>query len=250
MAHQVTVSPPLARRIDRLAVRAHRFHRWAHHPLCTSYAGETLRLGRKTIVCRGCALVASGLLAGMILGATLKRISPPHGPSALWSGAALAVSGATLWRVTSSRIAGRDQRSSKLLSRFLPALLAASVAMRALLERSLWGAVPLALLGAGTAALVARYRRRGPNRSPCLHCPERLASAPCSGIQPLLRRERAFRRLAQRWLDTPPQLEVRATIVAALDRRSLRAGSEPVSRQGGARAGFVRAPAAHPAKTA
>jgi hypothetical protein len=214
----------LARRIDRLAVQAHRFHRWAHHPLCASYRSETLRLGRKTVVCRGCALVASGLLCGMILGVALAR-TPPHGLSARWSVAALAVSGATLWRVTSSRVQGGGRRSSKLLSRFLPALLAASVAMHALLERSPYGALLLALLGAGTAALVARYRRRGPNRSPCLDCPERLTFAPCSGVQPILRRERAFRRLAQRWLSAPPQLEARPRIAAALDGRSLRARS-------------------------
>ncbi|HVZ35160.1 MAG TPA: hypothetical protein VG963_22190, partial [Polyangiaceae bacterium] len=84
------ISPALARRIDRLAVRAHRFHRWAHHPLCASYAGETLRLGRKTIVCRGCALVAGGLIVGVLLGAALERTAPPHGQPELWSVAALA----------------------------------------------------------------------------------------------------------------------------------------------------------------
>jgi hypothetical protein len=34
-----------ARDLDRLAKRAHRFHRFAHHPLCAAYAGETLRVG-------------------------------------------------------------------------------------------------------------------------------------------------------------------------------------------------------------
>ena len=37
------IPPQLARRLDRLSVAAHRFHRWAHHPLCTEYEGEVLR---------------------------------------------------------------------------------------------------------------------------------------------------------------------------------------------------------------
>jgi len=52
-----------------------------------------------------------------------------------------------------------------------------------------------------SAAFVALYRQRGPNRSPCQQCPERSLSTPCSGLRPIVRRERAFRRLAQRWLD-------------------------------------------------
>ncbi len=52
-----------------------------------------------------------------------------------------------------------------------------------------------------SAAVVLLYRKRGPNRGPCTQCPERLLSIPCSGLRPIVRRERAFRRLAQRWLD-------------------------------------------------
>ncbi|HET8714991.1 MAG TPA: hypothetical protein VFM16_04150, partial [Holophagaceae bacterium] len=56
--------PALRRRLDRLARRAHAFHRFAHHPLCAEYAGERLRVG-KVHLCRGCTLLGAGLLAGL-----------------------------------------------------------------------------------------------------------------------------------------------------------------------------------------
>ncbi|MFL5271282.1 MAG: hypothetical protein ACJ79E_04370, partial [Anaeromyxobacteraceae bacterium] len=62
------ISPALARRLDRLARQAHRFHRFAHHPLCDAYAGEVLRVPRRTVVCRGCALAAAGVVAGAAAG--------------------------------------------------------------------------------------------------------------------------------------------------------------------------------------
>ncbi len=37
------IPPAVARRVDRLALRAHAFHRWAHHPLCAWYAAEVIR---------------------------------------------------------------------------------------------------------------------------------------------------------------------------------------------------------------
>ena len=48
--------------------------------------------------------------------------------------------------------------------------------------------------------VVAIYRRRGPDRTPCSSCSERNQAAPCRGIAPIIRRERAFRRLAGQWL--------------------------------------------------
>ena len=60
--------------------------------------------------------------------------------------------------------------------------------------------VSLGILVFGGAFLWV-YRKRGPDRSPCRSCPERLAVSACSGLQPIVRRERAFRRLAQRYID-------------------------------------------------
>ncbi|MGC4001002.1 MAG: hypothetical protein QM767_27495 [Anaeromyxobacter sp.] len=77
---------PLARRLDRLARRAHAFHRWAHHPLCDRYAGEVFRAGRRTRLCRGCTLAATGGAAGLALGALL-----PPAPGALLLAAAVAL---------------------------------------------------------------------------------------------------------------------------------------------------------------
>jgi len=54
------------RAIDRLARRAHAFHRFAHHPLCERYAGELVPLGKRTRICRGCAASALGSLAGSL----------------------------------------------------------------------------------------------------------------------------------------------------------------------------------------
>src|SRR5947207_14201496 len=62
------VPPALARRIDRLATRAHRFHRFAHHPLCDEYAGEVIRVGRHMRLCRGCTFAIAGGLAGGVVG--------------------------------------------------------------------------------------------------------------------------------------------------------------------------------------
>jgi hypothetical protein len=58
-----------------------------------------------------------------------------------------------------------------------------------------------AFLAVGAAALaLARYRRRGPDRSACLACPERALPVTCSGLRPIARREAAFRRAAARLL--------------------------------------------------
>jgi hypothetical protein len=57
-----------------------------------------------------------------------------------------------------------------------------------------------AIVAAGLVGVVALYRRRGPDRTPCASCPERNLTQPCRGIAPIIRRERAFRRIAGRWL--------------------------------------------------
>src|ERR1700760_868287 len=77
---------PTARLVDRLARRAHAFHRFAHHPLCDRYASELIPLGRRARLCRGCACAAIGALLGT--GSAL-ALQPPA--RALFACAALAV---------------------------------------------------------------------------------------------------------------------------------------------------------------
>jgi hypothetical protein len=181
----------LAARIDRLSRAAHRFHRFAHHPLCQQYAGEVVALGRRTRVCRGCLCAVAGCVAGAF--ASVVFFAPPV---ALLLVAALGVGGlaGALARPSPDRA-----RTPKLVSRFLPAL-ALGYALGRAVQLGPMGA---ALAGAGGFVLlgvVALYRRRGPDRSPCASCPERNQPRPCRGIAPIIHRERAFRRLAAQWL--------------------------------------------------
>jgi hypothetical protein len=185
----------LARRIDRAARHAHRFHRFAHHPLCKAYAGELVRLGPRARVCRGCSMTAVGLMMGVALGASF-------GPGTwvapvAWLVAslfALAGSLRTPWPPAAAGVPV-PRRISKIVSRFLPALwLGAAIgqAFRAgLVATMLVGGTA----GVGVGVFAALYRRRGPDRTPCTVCPERLLN-PCSGFLPIVRRERAFRRLS------------------------------------------------------
>jgi hypothetical protein len=166
---------PLARRIDRLAVRAHRFHRYAHHPLCGRYAGEVIRIG-KLRLCRGCSYALAGGLVGGALGLALGAYG------------AIALVAATIL-IAMSLVA----RPPKLVTRFVPAA-AAAFALVA-------GPWPIRLAAlAIVCGLHALYRRRGPDRSPCTTCPER-AVQPCSGLHPIVMRERAFQRLSNRWIE-------------------------------------------------
>lgn len=173
------ITPTQARRIDRLSRRAHRFHRFAHHPLCGRYAGEVIRLGPRVRLCRGCAFTAlGGAIGGAIALVT-------H------TGAVVAAAAAVALLVPS--LASR-RRFPKLLSRLVPS--------------ALFGFALLASLRAGhfiiAAAILAvviglriAYGRRGGDRSPCATCPERDAS-PCSGFAPIVRREQAFQRTLRR----------------------------------------------------
>ena len=174
-----------ARRIDRLARRAHCFHRYAHHPLCQAYGSEVLRVGRMRI-CRGCALAATGAVVGVGLGLSI----PVLPPMAL---ALLALAGLA-W-VAAVFAAPWTRRLGKAVTRLLPSLGAAFLVIQGLCFRNVWGwglAVAVCL-GAGLAGRV--YRRRGPWRAPCRACPEK-ALRPCSGFRLQFRRERAFARLA------------------------------------------------------
>lgn len=174
--------PALRRRLDKLARRAHAFHRFAHHPLCAEYAGERLQFGRVRL-CRGCALLALGLALGLAAGFILK----PH-----FVVASSALSLGSLSGLLSYRI-----RMPKLMGRALPgALLVFAVVQGACLGGSGW---VLAFLSAGVFALaVTLYRRRGPHRVPCETCPDRDRRPACRGFSPILRRERAVQRLAGR----------------------------------------------------
>ena len=174
------IPPALALRLDRASRAAHRHYRYAHHPLCAAYAPEVLSLGRWR-ACRGCVFVAIGMIAGVGLGLLAHRARLP-GPGG-WA--------ALIASVATALLAAR-WRAPKSVSRFLPALALGAGAAQ--------GLAPLAGAALALGAFVAWYQRRGPHRAPCAACPERTARV-CSGARRWVRRERAFARLGQRWLD-------------------------------------------------
>ena len=178
---------PTARVIDSLSRRAHAFHRFAHHPLCDRYASELIPLGRRARVCRGCAYAGLGTLAGA-LGALFLQPSS----STLFVGGALGLA------VLLSSLALRLPKS---LGRGLGTALASFAGLGGLLSVERAPRLLALSLLAFAGVFLWSYRRRGPNRSPCQTCPERLGPRTCTGLQPIVRRERAFRRLAQRYID-------------------------------------------------
>jgi hypothetical protein len=189
-----SIPKPLARRIDRLARRAHAFHRFAHHPLCAAYRGEILQIGQRTRVCRGCLLSWAGAGAGAAAGFLIRLPSP----RALGAALALAAILAAAWMVARARGLGR--KTSKWLSRFAPFACAGALAAAGVRSGTALGACA----AVATAALVAlglrTYRRLGPDRGPCLACPESGKARACSGLRHAVRAELAFQRLAGRWL--------------------------------------------------
>lgn len=176
--------------MERLARHAHAFHRFAHHPLCAAYAGEVLRFGNVRM-CRGCTLALLGGVAGAIAGSLAAAASLPLAVVvAALAGSGICLAGAAL-----------GKRVSKLVSRFLPALLLAGAAA--------WGASRLDPVGVGVAAVavalaavsVQMHSKRGPWREPCKTCAEGLVGEKvCSGFRAQLRRERAVMRLSARWI--------------------------------------------------
>jgi hypothetical protein len=169
---------PLAKQIDRLARRAHAFHRFAHHPLCESYRGEVFRLGRRLRLCRGCTLFVAGISLGLLIGG-FWRPSPTAG--AIGWVLALALG-----------IGSLGGRVPKLIGRLLPGVG---------LGLGLWAGWPCASLSFATLAVgYLLYRRRGMERSPCKPCHER-DRRPCSGFALIVRRERAFQREADRMIE-------------------------------------------------
>ncbi|HKQ68683.1 MAG TPA: hypothetical protein VJT73_05055 [Polyangiaceae bacterium] len=191
------ISIPVARRLDRQSRYAHRFHRFAHHPLCDEYEGEVLKLGRRTRICRGCAFAAAGAMLGSV-SVALSRSTLAVSPHLVFTICFVAWSWVAIVTLRAPR--GR-LRVSKVASRMLPAATIAFGVGHALVL----GRVGYALVSSnvGLLALISfLYRQKGPHRSPCATCPERLQATPCRGVMPIVRRERAFRRLAARWLAT------------------------------------------------
>lgn len=207
-----SLSSHLARRLDRLSLAAHRFHRFAHHPLCAEYAGEVFRIGRKTRICKGCTLAGLGAVAGFAIGG----FAPTHG----WSYVGLAfgliplLTGFFLWKGGAEPLpqvhAGSPEaealsashrmppRRGKLLSRFLPTAVFSFTCVEGLRIGGATGFLG-ALLAVGCAALIMfAYRRRSPQRQPCRTCPERFEMHRCRGYRAIRTRERAFQRLAGR----------------------------------------------------
>jgi MFS family permease len=183
-------APETARRIDRLSYRAHLFHRFAHHPLCAAYASEVIRVGRRGRVCQGCSLMGLGLLAGAFAGGIF-RLS-------LGATVAIGIGGVA---VAASSFAWR---TSKISSRLLPAVATGIVCASALCAWSIGALAAAASTLAAFAVMYGAYRRRGPHRGPCAACPERGAPSPCVGLQEIVQRERAFRRLAGRLIAHGP----------------------------------------------
>jgi hypothetical protein len=168
----------LARRIDGLSRRAHAFHRFAHHPLCSEYGGELLQLGKRTRVCRGCTL----LIAGIVSGVAAALVARPPAP-----GAGVAVALAFALAAIGLRL-----RGPKSVTRLLPGC-GLGIALGS-------GPGSAAIALAALALLYWRYRSRGPDRSPCASCAESAGPVPCRGMAKIVRAERAFQRLSGRWL--------------------------------------------------
>ena len=145
-------------------------------------------MGRRTRLCKGCTLAFGGAGVGLVAG-WIATLSAP-----------LAAAGAVLSLVPLAFESPRS-RASKLGTRLLPALgLATATGSGLHLGSPLGLAVAAVSLGVGEVGLIL-YRRRGPHRSPCTGCPERVGEGPCSGFAEIYRRELAFRRLSARWMD-------------------------------------------------
>jgi hypothetical protein len=187
--------PELARRIDRLARHAHRFHRYAHHPRCAAYAGEVVPLGRRLRICRGCALASLGAVIGTAAG----LLAPPL-VAATWLAGPPLLAG---WAVVAlARRTGRPR--SKWFTRTGPLALATFLVVAGLrggVGADSWSGLGVAALTMAVVGLgLLRYRRRGPDRTACTGCPQGPPGPRCDGFRGAVRRERAFSRLAARWM--------------------------------------------------
>ena len=190
------VARTLARQLDRLARRAHAFHRYAHHPLCDRYAGEVLRFRQRTRICRGCTFALLGATFGFAIGTALP-ITAMFACSV--SGFASVAAAVSVGRHP-LRSAPR-RRFSKLLTRALPAAgLAFGLGWCVRAQDGPALALALGILSV-TYTLHQYYKQRGPDRTPCSDCPERGQVVPCSGFRDIVRAERAFVRRSHALLD-------------------------------------------------
>jgi hypothetical protein len=188
---EVSVIPRhLARRLDGISRRAHRFHQFAHHPLCDDYAGEVVRIGRRGRVCRGCLFAGLGATTGVAL--SLVSAVPVGAGIVLLVATSAWVAGTTLIRL--------GPRRSKFVTRFAPAWAMGFAVGAGVRCGGFYGAMLSSLTVVACVALLALYRRRGPDRAPCARCPERMLSTPCRGFVEIVQRERAFQRIAGRML--------------------------------------------------
>jgi hypothetical protein len=170
----------VARKIDRLSRTAHRFHRFAHHPLCERYAGEVVRIGVRTRLCRGCTYAAIGGAIGVCLGVVATDAI-----------ALVATITATLV-ILGTLYSGRP---TKLLTRLVPAALFTLAIVAGVLARSPLGLAAALAAATSVGGLRVLYGKRGADRTPCETCPERVLQ-PCSGFHAIVSRERAFQRVA------------------------------------------------------
>jgi hypothetical protein len=190
----------VASKLDRLARRAHAFHRFAHHPLCDRYAGEVIRLRGRTRVCRGCTYASAGALFGFAVGAVLPITAVF---ASVIAGISLAAAGMSVARneARTTRRSSGSGRRSKLLTRAAPfAGIASALAWCVRVHDGHALALGIGILGLAFV-LLQMYQRRGADRSPCLDCPERSRVVPCSGFRDIVRAERAFVRRSHALLD-------------------------------------------------
>ncbi len=170
-----------ARKVDRLSRAAHRFHRFAHHPLCDRYAGEVVRIGQRTRLCRGCTYAAIGGVIGIAIALVATDVI-----------ALVAAITATLVIVATLYT---RRRSSKLITRLVPAALFTLAIVAGVIARSPLGLAAALAAATSVGGLRVLYGRRGADRTPCKTCPERVLQ-PCSGFHAIVSRERAFQRVA------------------------------------------------------
>lgn len=186
---------PLARRLDRLAYRAHAFHRYAHHPLCPAYAEEVIRFGRRAAVCRGCTFALAGTVTGLAAALTWPTPFTP-------SGALLFALLPALLALFALAAGARPHRLrlGKRFTRTAPLATATAFATFGLRTGDATGAAASATTMAIMLAAWATYRLRGPNRRPCLVCPERHGPHTCRGFRVIVRRQAAVGRMTGRLL--------------------------------------------------
>ena len=108
---------------------------------------------------------------------------------------------ALLLILASPTLVFRAWRPGKWFTRLLPSALSTFLVMHAVRRPELPGLiVALLVVALGILGMLC-YRGHGPDRRICSVCPEFSSPTTCSGFAPIRRRERAFRRLAARWMD-------------------------------------------------